>query len=193
MGLPLRTEGHYTYADYCGWDDDQRWELIDGQAYAMAPGPTRAHQIVVGEVFRQIANALEGKRCQAYVAPFDVRLPRGDEADDSIDTVVQPDIAVFCDPTKLDARGARGAPDGIVEVLSPSSAQHDHVRKRALYERSGVAEYWLVHPTDRVVHVYRAVDGRYGRPDVATFDGSATSAAAGGVTIDFARIAALLP
>lgn len=193
MGLALRTEGHYTYADYCRWDDGERWELIDGQAYAMAPGPTRAHQIVVGEMYRQIANALEGQRCQAYVAPFDVRLPRGDEADAQIDTVVQPDIAVYCDPSRLDERGGRGAPDWVIEVLSPASAQHDHVRKRALYERSGVAEYWLAHPTDHVVHVYRAAEGGYGRPDAATFEGNVTSVAAGGVTVDFAKIAAVLP
>lgn len=193
MGLALRNEGRYTYGDYCDWDDDQRWELIDGQAYAMAPAPTRVHQLIVGEAYRQIGNALEGKPCQAYVAPFDVRLPRGNEADELVDTVVQPDIAVFCNPDRLDERGARGAPDWVIEVLSPSSAKHDHLRKRSLYERVGVAEYWLVHPTDRLVHIYRAVDGHYGKPEVAAFDGSVTSAAAGQVTVDFARIAALLP
>ena len=98
------------------------------------------------------------------VAPFDVRLPDGDEADEAVAKVVQPDITVVCDPFKLDERGCRGAPDWIIEVLSPTSAGHDQVRKLALYERHGVREYWLAHPDDRIVTVYRLERGAYGRP-----------------------------
>lgn len=164
MGLPRRDGEYHTYADYLQWPEDCRYELIDGVAYAMAPAPTRIHQGVVGEIFRQIADALEGAPCRPYVAPFDVRLARaGQTRDDAIDTVVQPDISVICDRNKLDDRGCLGAPDWIVEVVSPSTAGHDQIFKRDLYERAGVAEYWLVHPTDRLVTIYTLEQGAYGR------------------------------
>ncbi|HHW77526.1 MAG TPA: Uma2 family endonuclease, partial [Xanthomonadaceae bacterium] len=102
MGRPLReSTAPFTYADYCHWPDDERWELIDGIAYRMVT-PGLIHQAVVGELFLQIANHLRGKPCRPFVAPFDVRLPRGDEADAEVTTVVQPDISVICDPVKLD-------------------------------------------------------------------------------------------
>ncbi len=167
MGQPLRkSTTPFTYADYCGWPGDERWELIDGEAYAMA-APGLAHQTVVGELFRQIANHLVGKPCRPFVAPFDVRLPRGDEADTEVTTVVQHDISVICDPTKLDERGCRGTPDWIIEVLSPSTAAKDQIQKLAAYERAGVREVWLVHPTDRVVIVYTLnAAGGYGKPAI---------------------------
>jgi Uma2 family endonuclease len=192
MGLALRDANRYTYGDYRTWTDDKRWELIDGFAYAMAPAPTRVHQLVVGEVFRQIANQLQAQRCRPFVAPFDVRLPRANEADAAIDTVVQPDITVVCDPAKLDERGCRGAPDWVIEVLSPATADHDHRVKRALYERVGVLEYWLIHPTDRVVHVYLAEQGAYGKPAVFDFSGSIPALAVSGILVDLAMVAAVL-
>jgi len=139
MGLPKRDEARHTYPEYCRWPEDARWELIDGIAYAMPPAPSRRHQEVLGELFRQVANALAGHPCRPFIAPFDVRLPRAGEADDAIDTVVQPDLSVACDPGKLDERGCRGAPDGVVEVLSPATAGHDHIIKRGVYERTGCA------------------------------------------------------
>ena len=163
--LKPRQEG-FTYGDYCRWPDDERWELIDGEAYAMA-APGLAHQTVVGELFRQIANHLVGKPYRPFVAPFDVRLPCGNEADAEVTTVVQPDILVVCDPAKLDERGCRGAPDWVVEVLSPSTAAKDQIQKLAAYERAGVREVWLVHPTDHVVIVYTlSADGGYGKPAI---------------------------
>ncbi|MCX8086953.1 MAG: Uma2 family endonuclease [Rhodocyclaceae bacterium] len=157
-----RNDRRYTYADYCRWPEGERWELIDGVAYAMGPAPARIHQKVLGELFRQVANALQGRNCEAYLAPFDVRLPAGQESDEELTTIVQPDLAVICDPSKLDEKGCRGAPDWIVEVLSPASASRDHLVKRELYERAGVAEYWLVHPIDRMVTIYRQSDaGRF--------------------------------
>lgn len=110
MSLPLRDPHRHTYGEYRGWPEDQRYELIDGIAYAMAPAPSRQHQRLVGELFRAVADALEGKGCEVNVAPFDVRLPVGHEADDDIDTLVQPDISVVCDLSKLDDKGCRGAP-----------------------------------------------------------------------------------
>ncbi len=167
MGLPRRDSEHHTYADYRSWPEDCRYELIDGIAYAMSPAPTRRHQEVVGEIFRQIADALDGTPCRTYLAPFDVRLPAAaDLSDGHIDTVVQPDISVVCDRRKLDDQGCRGAPDWIIEVLSPSTAGHDQILKRALYERVGVREYWLVHPTDAIVTVYSRIDGTYGKPEL---------------------------
>ena len=167
MGQPLRKPATiFTYADYCRWPDDERWELIEGEAYAMA-APGLAHQTTVGELFRQIANHLVGKPCRPFVAPFDVRLPRGNEADDDVTTVVQPDISVICDPAKLDERGCRGAPDWVIEVLSPSTAAKDQIQKLAAYEHAGVAEVWLVHPTDHVVIVYTLnAAGGYGKPAI---------------------------
>ncbi len=166
MGLALRDQEHHTYADYLGWPEDVRYELIDGAAYLMAPAPTLDHQDFAGEIYFQLRQGLQGKPCRAFIAPVDVRLPKAQEADEQIDTVVQPDVLVICDEGKLDRRGVRGAPDFVVEVLSPSTASHDHVLKRLVYERAGVREYWLVHPTDRMVTIYRLENGEYGKPDV---------------------------
>jgi len=193
MSRPLRDPGRHTYGEYCGWPEDQRYELIDGLAFAMAPAPTRQHQRLSFELAREVANALEGSGCEVNVAPFDVRLPEGDEADDDIDTVVQPDISVVCDPSKLDDKGCRGAPDWVIEVLSPGSAGHDQVRKLALYERHGVTEYWLVHPVDRVVTIYRLEDGAYGRPLVSELQGRSGCRACPGAEIDWGRVVKGLP
>ncbi|MCS6785703.1 MAG: Uma2 family endonuclease, partial [Thiobacillaceae bacterium] len=108
MGHALSKPQHYTYADYCTWPEDERCELIDGVAYAMAPAPTRSHQLCVVELSRQVATALKGGPCQVFVAPFDVRLPHADEADERVDTVVQPDVLAVCDASKVDERGVRG-------------------------------------------------------------------------------------
>ncbi len=166
MGLALRKEKHYTYADYLTWPDDARYELIDGEAFLMAPAPLIEHQEVAGDVYHQLRNQLDGKPCRPYIAPVDVRLPRADEADAAIDTVVQPDVLVVCDPAKIDRRGVRGAPDWLLEVLSPSTAAHDQIAKRRTYERAGVREYWLVHPSDRTLTVYVLDNGQYGRPEI---------------------------
>lgn len=213
MGQPQTRTERYTYADYLTWPEDTRYELIDGVAYAMAPAPTRSHQLVTGELFRQISTALKGGRCQTFVAPFDLRLPRADEADALVDTVVQPDVLVVFDPARVDERGVRGAPDWVAEVLSPASAGRDHgssasptihggvsetkrqpgaegpaqsrgeeappfdggathqTVKLAAYERAGVPEVWLLHPTDRVLTVYRLEGQRYGRPQILEMQG----------------------
>jgi Uma2 family endonuclease len=131
MGLPLRDAHRHTYGDYLGWPEDIRYELIDGEAYLMAPAPSPAHQRLVLELARQIADAPEGGPCEVFVAPFDVRLPHADEADEQVDTVLQPDLTVVCDPKKIDERGCRGAPDWVIEVLSPATAAHDQTKKLA--------------------------------------------------------------
>ena len=183
MGLPQANPPHHRYADYLGWPDGVRYELIDGEAYLMAPAPGVRHQTLAGELYRQLANALAGSPCKPFAAPLDVRLPHADEADDKIDSVVQPDVLVVCDPAKLDERGVRGAPDFIVEVLSPATAAHDQIRKLALYERAGVREYWLVHPVDRVLAAYRLTDGVYPRPLMQALAGETPVTALPGVVI----------
>lgn len=142
------------------------------------------HQRLVGELFRQIADALEDGLCEVNVAPFDVRLPEAEEADDDLATVLQPDITVGCDLTKLDAAGYRGAPDWVIEVLSPYTAAHDQTVKLAALERHGVKECWLVHPTDRVASVYTLSDGAYRRPAIHELEGQLVSTVVPAVAID---------
>lgn len=151
------------------------------------------HQDIAGEIFRQIANALQGTPCRVFIAPVDVRLPKADEADEAIDTVVQPDVLVVCDERKISERGVRGAPDFVVEVLSPATAGHDQVKKRRIYERHGVKEYWLVHPTDRILTVYRLMGAEYGKPDVQELTGETPVGVLPGVTILWDALAARLP
>ncbi len=190
MGLAVKDDQHHTYGEYLTWPEDQRYELIDGVAYAMSPAPLRRHQRLVGELFRQIADALDDSDCEVNLAPFDVRLPDHDEADEQIMTVVQPDLTVVCDKSKLDERGCRGAPDWIVEVLSPGTAAHDQILKLALYERHGVKEYWLAHPVDRIVTIYWLEDGQYGRPSVHEMKETLQARCLTDVEIDWDRVVA---
>jgi Uma2 family endonuclease len=196
MGQPLlkqeKQDDYYTYADYRTWPEEVRYELIDGEAWLMT-GPSRMHQELVLGIARQVADALEGKPCHPYVAPFDVRLPKADEADDQIDTVVQPDITVVCDRSKLDDKGLRGAPDWVIEVLSPATSSRDHIAKRRIYERHGVREYWLVHPTDKVVLVYLLVNQVYGKPEAYEMKEQLPCAILPEVVIDWDRILRDIP
>jgi Uma2 family endonuclease len=163
--LALKREERFTYGDYLTWDDDERWELIDGSPYNMSPAPTVAHQLILGELYFQFSAWLKDKRCRPYLAPFDVRLPEAGESDDQVETVVQPDLSIICDKLKVDKAGCRGAPDLVVEILSPGTARKDLTVKFARYERAGVREYWIVDPEGKTVRVFMlGPDGRYGRP-----------------------------
>ena len=158
----------YSYAEYLTWNDGKRWELIDGQAVCMSPAPGLLHQKISRMLERQIDSYLADKGCEMYHAPFDVRLNEtiDNAADDYIDTVVQPDIVVVCDPSKLDDRGCKGSPDLIVEILSPSTTRMDMTVKFELYQRFAVKEYWIVHPKDQTVLVFKLQEsGLYGVPD----------------------------
>lgn len=189
MTPPRRDALHHTYADYLTWTDDGRAELIDGIAYVKEPpAPSRSHQEIVGELYFQVRLALAGKPWRTYIAPFDVRLPKSGEADDRVDTVVQPDILVVCDLDKLDDRGMRSAPDWIAEVLSPSTASYDRTIKVPVYERAGVRELWLVHPADRTLTIYRLEEGRYGRPVTRELKGRTEISAIPGASIDWDRL-----
>jgi Uma2 family endonuclease len=153
----------YTYADYYSWPDGIQGELLDGQFYVREPGPSFRHQRVADNLFVQIHTFFDGKPCIAISAPLDVRLPRPGDDDGAERDVVQPDIAVIGDRKKIDDRGCRGAPDWVIEVLSPGSRDRDLTVKRDLYERSGVRLYWIVSPQKRHFTVLRlGENGRYG-------------------------------
>ena len=191
MPLPqFKAEDRFTYADYRAWDDDQRWELIDGEAFCMSPGPSRLHQKWLGEMFVQFHTYLVGKPCEVYLAPFDVRLSEHVNApDDETTTVVQPDMMVICSPDKLDERGIKGAPDLVVEILSPNTAKRDITTKYELYQRHGVKEYWLVYPNDRTLLIYRLSDeGRYMAPDVFGEDDTVPVSLLGDLVIDMRKV-----
>lgn len=185
MALPQERTGGYTYADYREWPGDERWELIDGVAWNMSPAPSPDHQRVLLSLARKIAEITDRTGCATFVAPFDVRLPDRSEQDaEQTSTVVQPDISVFCDPSLLDERGAHGAPDLVVEILSPSTGYKDQTDKLALYERRGAREYWVVNGDAGWVMVYRLQpDGRYGKPDYYRRDESVRSDVLGGAEI----------
>jgi Uma2 family endonuclease len=148
------TKEYYTYTDYLGWDSEDRYELIDGVPYMMAPAPSPAHQRVSMALTLVIGNFLKGKSCEVFAAPFDVRL----NADDADDTVVQPDILIICDKSKIDNKGCKGAPDMVVEIVSKSSGKYDHGLKLQKYIEAGVRECWIVDPDDRIVQVYNMQD-----------------------------------
>jgi Uma2 family endonuclease len=168
MGLAAKKQREkFTYSDYLSWNEDESWEIINGDAYDMSPAPPTIHQLISGELYLQIGNQLKGKPCRVIPAPFDVRLPLGNERQEDIENIVQPDISVVCDKTKLDNKGCLGAPDLIIEIISPSSSRKDRMEKFFLYERVGVKEYWLVPPGDKIVEVFiLGPDGKYGRPDI---------------------------
>jgi Uma2 family endonuclease len=191
MAVLKRDTDHHTYADYLIWSRSYGDELVNGTAYVREPpSPTRSHQEIVGEIHHQIAGALEGKSARVYVAPFDVRLPRSTEDDDLVDTVVQPDVLIVSDLRKVDARGVRGAPDWLAEVLSPSTAAHDQAVKLPAYERAGVREVWLIHPIDLTVAIYKLEAGGYGRATVLELKGQTQLTAVASVTIDWDRVVA---
>jgi Uma2 family endonuclease len=191
----------YRYRDYLSWPEGERVELIEGVPYAMSPAPRREHQRLVSELNRQLANALHDAPCEVYPAPFDVKLSR--EEEDERPTVVQPDLTVVCDPAKLTEQGVTGAPDLVVEIVSPDSGFHDRVwseaalparpcilgRKFDLYRGAGVREYWIVEPDERVVEVYRlASDGSYRRVGAFGDADTITSEAVDAVLVDLAEL-----
>ncbi len=168
MSYPIKkTDRNYTYGDYSSWPEGERWELIDGIAYNMTPAPSRIHQKVSAILFNELYNYFKGKPCEVYSAPFDLRLPEEDEEDKDIKTVVQPDILVICDSSKLDDKGCKGSPDLIIEIVSPTTASMDYIQKLSLYERHLVKEYWIVHPLDEIVMVYKLLENKsYGRAGI---------------------------
>jgi Uma2 family endonuclease len=150
MPQPAHKSGPFTWGDYRSWPEDERWELIAGEAYAMSPSPTGVHQAIVLRLGRYFDVFFERRRCRAFIAPLDVKLSESD--------VVQPDLLVVCDPRQIKPTHIEGAPALVVEVLSPTSQYHDRARKVKLYAAAGVREFWLVTPEARIVEVLR-LDG----------------------------------
>lgn len=153
----LDLNGTYSYADYLTWQLEETVELIRGKIMVMAPAPNVKHQRISGKLSRFIGNYLDGKRCEIFVAPFDVSLydsRKSKLADREIFTVVQPDLCVICDPTKLTTQGCSGAPDWVIEILSPNNSKRDARIKYDLYQENGVTEYWLVYPYEQSVYQF---------------------------------------
>jgi Uma2 family endonuclease len=148
----FKGSAHFTYDDYLTWPNDQRWELVNGRAYAMASPSTR-HQTIAVRLTATLDRFFRNGRCRLFAAPLDVVL--------SEDTVVQPDLLVVCNPERILDGGIKGAPDLAVEILSPSSCSYDRFLKFKRYAEAGVAEYWIVTPEQASIEVYSLSDGTY--------------------------------
>lgn len=180
----------YTYADYLTWRLKERVELIKGYISRMSPAPTRIHQEISGIIFNSMYSFLKGKQCSVYSAPFDVRFFSETETGEIIqENVVQPDICVICDPDKLDDKGCLGAPDLIVEILSPSTSEKDLTYKYDLYRLNGVKEYWVVSPEDKHLAIYLLNDtGDYIPSRLYTRGNTVSSTVLTGFTLDLSEV-----
>ena len=150
----LDLNGSYTYADYLKWKFEERLELFRGKIFKMSPAPNRYHQDISGNLYFNLAKVLKKGSCNLYAAPFDVRLVKAKSDDETVTTVVQPDLCVICDENKLDEKGCIGAPDLIVEILSPGNSKKEMGIKFDLYLENEVQEYWIVDPSAKTVLVY---------------------------------------
>jgi len=156
MPAAPKLDERYTYANLLTWPEDERWELIDGVPYAMA-SPGTKHQRISGNLFWKLREYLEDKKCEVFSAPYDVRL----NADKDDDTVVQPDLIVVCDPEIIDDKGCKGAPDLVIEILSPSTSDKDRTKKFRKYREAEVLEIWFLDPDTGTTDAYRFKNGKY--------------------------------
>lgn len=177
-----RKDRRYTYEDYASWPDDERWELIDGEAYAMSPAPGTKHQALVGALHFKLSAFLQGHPCEVFLSPIDVMFLKDEQAD----TVLQPDLVVVCDKTQITAKGIVGAPAVVIEVLSPSTAVYDLNIKHSVYQREGVKEYWVVSAGERLILKHVLTNGEY----VSTphYEGEMRSEALEGFQMDIAEL-----
>ena len=170
----LDRKATYSYADYLTWRLEDMVELIKGKVFLTSPAPAERHQKISTRLTIEIGLQLKGQLCNLYAATFDVRLIKTSSKDSDIYTVVQPDLCVICDESKIDEKGCIGAPDWIIEILSPASSKKDLNEKYNLYEENGVREYWVVFPDSNVINQYVLLNGKYdfintfGRYDVLT-------------------------
>jgi Uma2 family endonuclease len=186
--LPANPE-IFCYADLLTWPADERWELIDGVAYAMSLAPSLRHQRIAIKLSTQFEIFLENHSCVAVAAPFDVRLPEQSEDGMMASTVVQPDLTVVCDRAKLDEHGCIGSPTLVVEILSPETATRDLREKFHAYEQAGVPEYWVISQSDRTLMVFTLdEDGRYGTAAIYGNDEQAPVGVLPGLVINLGRV-----
>jgi len=187
--MPENGKGHYTYADYLTWPEGERWELINGVPFNMSPAPKRKHQELLTQIFGRFWEYLKEKPCDLYVAPFDIRLiDKPFINDEEVITVVQPDLVVYCDKNRLDDRGGIGAPDLLVEILSPSTAYRDMDEKFKLYEANGVREYWVVAPEGEFIQVFTLNEKRFSDPQFYRADQTLTSGIFDGLELDLSGV-----
>ena len=187
----LDPNGTYSYADYLTWQFTELVELLRGKVMRRMSAPTDQHQVVVGNLYFSLRSYLQRQTCQVRMAPYDVRLPqRGTTADQTIYTVVQPDVCVICDPTKIEKRGCLGPPDLMLEVISPGTATRDWKDKFDLYEESGVGEYWIVSPAEQLIAVFvrDEATSRYQRGGEYAQPGPVPCATLPGLGLDWADI-----
>ena len=188
--IDLDESKHYSYADYLTWFDDRRRQVINGIARLMF-APTTAHAQISHRIVMEMGNYIKKQKgkCQVISAPFDVRLPQnGETANDKINTVVQPDICVVCDLSKLDKRGCLGAPDLIVEIQSPSTARNDLIEKFSVYEAAGVREYWIVFPKKTITVFLLQENGKYDKGTTYEFEGVVQSSILQGLDLDIEEL-----
>lgn len=178
----------YTYADYFKWQFEERVELIKGKIFKMSPAPNRIHQKIAGYVHVKMAVFLDGKSCEVYEAPFDVRIPRKSKDDKEIITVLQPDVCVICDLSKLDKLGCIGAPEIVVEVLSPGNNSKELKKKYEVYEEAGVKEYWVISPQDQWVRIYTLEEGKFRESPYIVAGDQAYSTVLQGFSIDVTQL-----
>ncbi len=179
----------FTYADYLTWTENERWEIIEGVVYDISPAPSTEHQRVSFRLSGILYAFLKDKRCQAFAAPFDVRIAADkDKANEEIETVVQPDLTVICDQSRLDKRGCLGVPDITVEILSPTTSYKDQTEKLLLYEKYGVKEYWIFNPDAKYVLLYRLKGSEYGKPEYLIENDILESNALEGLKIDLSEV-----
>lgn len=174
----------YTVADYLSWDFPERVELINGKVYELMPGPSPFHQKITAAIFVAFDSFLKNKPCDVFFAPIDVYLPGGSVND----TVLQPDICVICDRTKIQKRGCFGAPDIVVEILSPGNTTKELKLKYKAYEEAGVKEYWVVSPLYQLLQVYRLVNGKFEQEQVKSGGDLVYSQALPGFVLDLNEV-----
>jgi Uma2 family endonuclease len=179
----------YTFTDYLKWDPQERYELIDGIPLLMTPAPSWQHQAISRQLTYQLVAFLQGKRCQVFHAPFDVRIPYQGETDEDTSNVFQPDLVVICDPSKLSGSGYFGAPTLIIEILSPHTAKTDRILKFNKYEQAGVQEYWIVEPETKIVTRFIIQENqKYGRPEYFTEEDKIEGSVLPGLIIDLSTV-----
>jgi Uma2 family endonuclease len=186
---PFADYGSYTYADYLTWQMEEMVELIRGKVFRQAAAaPRRIHEELTVILVTRFYEFLKGSNCKVYTAPFDVRLPVSSKKHEDIDTVVQPDLCVVCDQEKLDELGCVGAPDLIVEILSPGNNKKELKNKYDVYESAGVREYWIIHPDERTLLIYTLDNGSYVASRLYTLGDRISSTSLPGFELDLDEV-----